>query len=226
MPQAWEQAIIVFLEQLFHSIGWFGVVVIMALESANIPIPSEVTMPLAGWLLVQARGGQWWQALLLGGLWGAVGCTLGASISYWVGYFGGRPLVERFGRFIMVHPNDISRAERWYTRWGNLTAFFSRMLPIVRTFIAFPAGVLRVPFWRFTLLGFIGSYIWCSLLALGGFYFGANWEELRAIMRPFDIPIAIIILVGMGYYVYRHVTHGMRRHDNTSSTEPEATPAE
>jgi membrane protein DedA with SNARE-associated domain len=102
------------------------------------------------------------------------------------------------------------------------------MLPIVRTFIAFPAGVLRVPFWRFTVLGFVGSFIWCGLLALGGFYFGANWEELRAIMRPFDIPIAVVILIGMGYYIYRHVTHGMRRHSSAAaaSPEPEITPAE
>lgn len=225
MPHAWEEAIIVFLTNLFRTIDWAGVVVIMALESANIPIPSEVTMPLAGWLLVQDQGGTAVEAGLLGGLWGAVGCTLGATISYWVGYYGGRPLVDRFGKFIMVHPDDIAKAEGWYTRWGNWTAFLSRMLPIVRTFIAFPAGVLRVPFWRFTSLGFAGSFIWCGLLALGGYFFGANWEELRAIMRPFDIPIAIVILGGLGYYVYRHVTHGMRRH-NHASVEVDAAPVE
>lgn len=213
MPHAWEQAIIEFLTQLFHVMDWWGVFVIMALESANIPIPSEVTMPLAGWLLVEDRGGTWLQAMLLGGLVGALGCTAGGIANYWIGYYGGRPFVERFGKYIMVHPDDIARAEKWYTRWGNWTAFISRMLPIVRTFISFPAGVLRVPFWNYTILGFVGSFLWCGLLALGGYYFGANWEELRAIMRPFDIPIAIVILGGLGYYVYRHVTHGMRRHN-------------
>jgi membrane protein DedA with SNARE-associated domain len=160
MPHAWEEAIILFLTNLFGQIGWAGVVAIMALESANIPIPSEVTMPLAGWLLVQKVGGTWLQAFLTGGFMGALGCTIGATISYWVGYFGGRPLVMRYGKYIMIHPDDISRAESFYTRWGDWTAFFSRMLPIVRTFIAFPAGVLKVPFWRFTVLGFIGSFIW------------------------------------------------------------------
>jgi membrane protein DedA with SNARE-associated domain len=221
MPHAWEEAIIIFLTNLFHTIDWGGVVVIMALESANIPIPSEVTMPLAGWLLVQDRGGSLIQAALLGGLFGATGCSLGASISYWLGHWGGRPLVERYGKYIMVHTDDIARAEKWYERWGDWTAFLSRMLPIVRTFIAFPAGVMRVPFWRFTILGFIGSFLWCGALAVGGYAFGANWEELRAIMRPFDIPIAIVILAGLAFYVYRHVTHGMRRHDASAESTVE-----
>jgi membrane protein DedA with SNARE-associated domain len=217
MPHAWEEAIIHFLTNLFHMMDWAGVVVIMALESANIPIPSEVTMPLSGWLLVQERGGTWIEAFLLGGFMGALGCTIGATISYWAGYFGGRPLIDRFGKYIMVNHDDITKAESWYTRWGNWTAFLSRMLPIVRTFIAFPAGVLKVPFWRFTVLGFIGSFIWCGLLAVGGFFTGENWVELRAIMRPFDIPIAIIIVAGLAFYVYRHVTHGMRPHNPTET---------
>ncbi len=218
MPHAWEEAIIVFLTNLFHVIDWGGVVVIMALESANIPIPSEVTMPLAGWLLVQDRGGSLIQAALLGGLFGAVGCTVGSAASYWLGHWGGRPLVERYGKYIMVHTDDIAKAEKWYERWGDWTAFLSRMLPIVRTFISFPAGVMRVPFWRFMTLGFIGSFLWCGALAVGGYVFGANWEELRAIMRPFDIPIAIVILAGLAFYVYRHVTHGMRRHEASTET--------
>jgi len=212
MPHAWEEAIILWLTNLFQTIDWFGVILIMALESANIPIPSEVTMPLSGWLLVQARGGSWLDAVLHGGLWGALGCTLGSVISYALGYWGGRPLVERYGKYIMINTDDLERADKWFSRWGDWTAFLSRLLPIVRTFISFPAGVVRMRFWSFTLLTFVGSFIWCGLLALGGYYFGANWEELRAIMRPFDIPIAIVIVAGLAYYVYRHVTHGMRKH--------------
>jgi membrane protein DedA with SNARE-associated domain len=211
MPHAWEQAIVVFLQNLFQTIDWAGVVVIMALESANIPIPSEVTMPLAGWLLVQDRGGTWWEAVLLGGLWGAVGCTVGSVVNYALGYYGGRPLVEKYGKYIMINRGDLERADRWFARWGDWTAFLSRLLPIVRTFISFPAGVARIRFWSFTVLTFVGSFIWCGALALGGWAFGANWEELRAIMRPFDIPIAIVLLAGFAYYVYRHVTHGLKR---------------
>jgi len=203
--EALEQQLVGFLTNLFQTIDWFGVVVIMALESANIPIPSEVTMPLSGWMLVQAQGGTAWDAFLLGGLWGAVGCTLGSVISYALGAWGGRPLVERYGRYIMVDEEDLAKADRWFARWGDWAVLLSRLLPIVRTFISFPAGVVRMNFPRFVVYSFAGSVVWCGLLALGGFHFGEHWEELRALMRPFDIPIAIVILLLVGLYVWRHV---------------------
>ncbi|MFN2292723.1 MAG: DedA family protein [Anaerolineae bacterium] len=209
--EALEHQLVEFLSNLFQTIGWFGVVVIMALESANIPIPSEVTMPLSGWMLIQAKGLSAWHALWQGGLWGAVGCTVGSVVSYALGAWGGRPLVERYGKYILVHEEDLEKADQWFARWGDWAAFLSRLLPIVRTFISFPAGVVRMNFPRFTIYSFVGSFIWCSLLALGGYYFGEHWEELRAIMRPFDIPIAIVILAGVAYYVYRHVRKG-RKH--------------
>jgi membrane protein DedA with SNARE-associated domain len=203
--EALEHQLVDFLMNLFQSIGWFGVVVIMALESANIPIPSEVTMPLAGWMLVQAKALSAWQALMLGGFWGAVGCTLGSIVSYALGAWGGRPLVKRYGKYILVSEEDLEKADRWFARWGDWASFISRLLPIVRTFISFPAGVVRMNFPRFTIYSFIGSFIWCGLLALGGFYFGEHWEQLRAIMRPFDIPIAIVIVAAFAYYVYHHI---------------------
>jgi membrane protein DedA with SNARE-associated domain len=206
-----EQQLVAFLTHLLQTIGWFGVVVIMAFESCNIPIPSEVTMPLAGWMLVQARALPPWQAVLLGGLWGAVGCTLGSVVSYALGVWGGRPLVERYGKYILVGEDDLQKADRWFARWGDWAAFISRLLPIVRTFISFPAGVVRMNFPRFTLFSFVGSFFWCGLLALGGYYFGQHWEELRDMMRPFDIPIAIAIVAAFAYYVYRHVRKGGSR---------------
>jgi membrane protein DedA with SNARE-associated domain len=209
--EALEHQLVAFLMNLFQTIGWFGVVVIMVLESANIPIPSEVTIPLAGWMLIQAKGLSAWHALLLGGRWGAVGCTLGSVISYALGAWGGRPLVERYGRYIMIHEEDLAKADRWFSRWGDWAAFISRLLPIVRTFISFPAGVVRMNFPRFALFSFIGSFIWCGLLALGGYYLGEHWEELRVIMRPFDIPIAIVIAAALIYYVYRHVRRNRER---------------
>jgi membrane protein DedA with SNARE-associated domain len=220
MPHAWEEAIIVFLTDLFNTMGWGGVFGIMALESANIPIPSEVTMPLAGWLLVQKNGGTLLQAILLGGWWGGFGCAVGSIVNYAVGYYGGRPLVEKYGKYIMINPDDIERADKWFARWGNWTSFISRLLPIVRTFISFPAGVMRIKFWPFAILSFVGSFIWCGALAAGGWFFGDHWEELRAIMRPFDIPIAIVLVAGFVYYVYRHVTHGMR-HAGKSAAQAE-----
>jgi membrane protein DedA with SNARE-associated domain len=208
--EAIEHQIVAFLTNVLQTIGWPGVVAIMTLESANIPIPSEVTMPLAGWMLVQARGLSALQAVWLGGLYGAIGCTLGSMLNYALGAYGGRPLLRRYGKWILVSEEDLERADKWFGRYGDWAAFISRLLPIVRTFISFPAGVTKMNFGRFTVLSFVGSFIWCGLLAWGGYVFGANWEQLRAAMRPFDIPIAIAILAGLGYYVYRHVRKGKK----------------
>lgn len=213
MPIWLEEQIVTFLTNLFQSMGWGGVVGIMALESANIPIPSEVTMPLSGWLLVQAVGGSALTAVWLGGLWGAVGCTLGSLLSYALGAWGGRPLLNRYGKYLMINQHDLEVADRWFERWGDWTAFLSRLLPIVRTFISFPAGVTRTRLVPFTILSFVGSFIWCAGLAYGGYFFGSRWEELRAIMRPFDIPIAIVIFGGLVYYIVHHVRRGQRRQE-------------
>jgi membrane protein DedA with SNARE-associated domain len=210
MPIGLEQQIVSILSHLFQSIGWGGVVGIMILESANIPIPSEVTMPLAGWLLVQARGGSALAAALHGGLWGAVGCTIGSLLSYGLGAWGGRPLLDRYGKYLMISHHDLEVADGWFARWGDWTAFLSRLLPIVRTFISFPAGVAKTGLARFSTLTFVGSFLWCAALAYGGYVFGSRWEELRAIMRPFDIPIAIVLVAGLVYYVVHHVRRGSR----------------
>jgi len=218
MPVWLEQEIVRILTDLFQTMGWGGVVGIMALESANIPIPSEVTMPLSGWLLVQARGGSAWEAILLGGWWGGVGCTLGSWVSYEIGARGGRPFLDRFGRYLMINPHDLVNADRWFSRWGAWTAFIARLLPIIRTFISFPAGVSHVPRNRFLVLSFLGSFIWCGALAYGGYVFGARWEELRSWMRPFDIPIALVIVLGLGFYLVHHIRRGIRRPSGGSPT--------
>jgi len=171
--EAFEHQLVEFLHSLFDTIGWTGVVVIMALESANIPIPSEVTMPLAGWMLTNS----YLDALLHGGFYGALGCTIGSVISYGLGAYGGRPLVERWGRYILVSEEDLEKADGWFARWGDWASFISRLLPIVRTFISFPAGMMRTNFTRFTIFSFVGSFIWCGLLAVGGHAFGQNWDS-------------------------------------------------
>lgn len=219
MPLWLEHQIVEFLTQLFNSMGWLGVVGIMALESANIPIPSEVTMPLSGWLLVQARGGSIIEAIALGGLWGAVGCTVGSVLSYALGAWGGRPLLHRYGKYLMIHPHDLDIADRWFARWGEWTAFLSRLLPIVRTFISFPAGVARTRLIPFTIYTFLGSFLWCGGLAYGGYVFGARWEELRILMRPFDIPIAAVLLAGFVYYIVHHIRRGRRSSPEPTSSE-------
>ena len=207
MPQGLENQIISTLTSIIQNLGWLGIVVIMALESANIPIPSEVTMPLAGWLLVEARGGTAIQAILVGGILGALGCLIGSVINYGIGAYGGRPFVERYGKYILISTKDIARADKWFARWGDWASFISRLLPVVRTFISFPAGMVRVNFWRFVVFTFLGSFIWCAILAYAGFVTGEHWEEIRRVMRPFDYPIIAIILIGLAYYIYRHIRH-------------------
>lgn len=203
--QAIEHQIVEILSHILNTIGWPGVVVVMALESANIPIPSEVTMPLAGWMLALEHGMSQWEAAFWGGFYGALGCTIGSLLSYALGAYGGRPFLEKYGKYLLIHPSDLEKADRWFARWGDWAAFISRLLPIIRTFISFPAGVARMRLSTFTVYTFIGSFIWTAGLAYGGWHFGSRWEELRALMRPFDIPIAIAIVVGIAWYIYHHV---------------------
>lgn len=213
-----EEQIVLFLENLLQSIGWAGIVVAMAIESACIPLPSEVTMPLAGWMLIQARGLSLWHTLWAG-FYGGLGCTIGSVATYWVGALGGRPILEKYGRYVLISQHDIELADRWFNRYGEYTAFFSRLLPIVRTFISLPLGMARMNFGKFTLLTFIGSFIWSGALAGAGFLFGEHWREVRELMRPFDIPIAIILLALVALFFYRHVKRA--REEVTATPEEE-----
>lgn len=219
MEEFIAQHIVPFLQNLFNTIGWPGVVFIMALESANIPIPSEITMPLAGWLLIP-DGATWYQAFLIGGFFGALGCLIGSIVSYGLGYWGGRPLVERYGKYILVSKKDIENFDRWFQRWGQLGNFVARLLPIVRTFVSFPAGVFRVPFVPFSILTFVGSFIWCGALALVGFYLGDHWERILGIMGPLKYPVVIVIVAALVYYIWHHLRRGID-HDSPA-VAPEA----
>jgi membrane protein DedA with SNARE-associated domain len=207
---AFEEQVVLFLQNLFNAVGWAGVVAAMAIESACVPLPSEVTMPLAGWMLIQAKALSAWH-VLWAGWWGGLGCTIGSVATYWVGALGGRPLVERYGRYVLISRHDIERADHWFAKYGELTAFFSRLLPVVRTFISLPAGMARMNFAKFTLFTFIGSFLWCAALAAAGYYMGQHWRQVREVMRPFDIPILVILLGLFAWYARRHVQKGRVR---------------
>jgi membrane protein DedA with SNARE-associated domain len=176
----------------------------MAIESAAIPLPSELIMPLAGWKLIEAKG-HGWEWVILAGFFGAVGNTIGSWIAYYAGLYGGRPFAEKYGKYILVSRHDLDLADRFFAKYGNWAIFTSRLLPVVRTFISVPAGISRVPIWQFTVYTFTGAFIWSVGLAYGGYKLGENWESLREKMRPIDYPIAIIILIALVWYVYRHV---------------------
>lgn len=199
-----EQALLDFITGTYNAIGWPGVIVMMAIESAAIPLPSELIMPLAGWKLIadKSRGWEW---VVLAGLFGAIGNTIGSWVAYYIGLWGGRPAAERYGKYVLVSRHDLDLADRFFDRWGNLAIFTSRLLPVVRTFISVPAGISRMPIWQFTVYTFAGAFIWSTGLAAGGYKLGENYERLREWMRPLDYPIAAIIVLLVVWYVYRHV---------------------
>ena len=174
----------------------------MAVESAAIPFPSEIIMPLAGWILVKDKGlGEEW--LLLAAFYGALGNTIGSLIAYYAGAWGGRPLLLRYGRYVLITPRELDTADRWFQRYGERAVFISRLLPVVRTFISVPAGVARMNVVRFTALTFIGSFPWSLGLAWGGFLLGEHWDRLTDYFRPVAIPIAVALLLLAALYFYR-----------------------
>lgn len=202
--QAIEKVILDFIQGVYTAIGWPGVLALMALESALIPIPSEVIMPFAAWFLIADKGlGVEWVFLLA--FVGAAGNLLGSLIAYWLGAVGGRPLLERYGRFILISQHDIDRADRWFARHGEGTVFFSRLMPVVRTFISLPAGIAKMGPMRFSIFTLLGAYPFCLALAFGGYKLGEHWERVREVMRPFDIPIIIVLVVLVAWYIWRHV---------------------
>ena len=184
------------------ALGYLGVLLLMAIESACIPLPSEVIMPFSGYLVSQGE-------LTLPGvtLAGALGCVLGSLVAYHVGLWGGRPLVQRYGRYILVSPHDLELADRWFTRHGDITIFIGRLLPVVRTFIAFPAGVARMPLLKFVAYTFVGSLIWCAGLAWVGLRLGEHWDTLGAWFHRFDALILALILIAAAGWVWRHLRH-------------------
>lgn len=180
--------------------GYWGVVLLMAIESANIPLPSEIIMPFAGFLVAEGQLNLWWV-----GTAGAFGCLVGSIFSYWLGAWGGRPLVEKYGKYILISHHDLNLADKWFQKHGEITVFVGRLLPVVRTFISFPAGIARMNFFRFSLYSFLGSWPWCVFLAWLGVKLGENWESLRKYFHGFDWAILALIVLGIIWYVRRHL---------------------
>jgi len=178
----------------------------MAIESACIPLPSELIMPLAGWMLVKEQS-QPAIYTLVAGAYGALGCVIGSVIAYGVGMWGGRPLLEKYGKYILVSNHDLDLADRWFEKRGDWIIFGSRLLPVVRTFISLPAGIARMHFVKFVIYTFLGSFIWCAGLAYGGYRLGEHWEQIRTVMRPFDPLIGALIIALIAFYIYRHLRH-------------------
>lgn len=186
-------------------LGYGGIVLLMAIESACIPLPSEIIMPFSGYLVSTGEMDLW-----LVGLAGAVGCVLGSIVAYYAGAWGGRPFIEKYGKYILISHHDLDLADRWFRRHGDITIFIGRLLPVIRTFIAFPAGVARMNLWRFNLYTFVGSYIWSLGLAWIGMKLGEHWNTLGVYFHRFDAGIGVILLIAVVWYVRRHLQHMKR----------------
>lgn len=198
---------IVFLEFItlvYTLIGWPGVVFLMAIETVAVPLPSEIVMLLAGWLLIQDKGGSVW-LVPLAGFYGALGSLLGSLVFYWASLHGGRRILSRYGKYVLVSVDELDKAEVWFAKYGEQAVFIGRLLPVVRSFISIPAGLARMNLWRFSLYTFAGSFIWSLGLAYAGFMLGENWKDLRAVTQPFDIPILLILAAGVAWLLARRI---------------------
>ena len=194
-----DEIVIPFLETLYGAVGYLGVMLAMAIESAMIPLPSELILPFAGFLVsdpsqLEPITGQPWSFWIVVVV-GTIGNTLGSLVAYALGAYGGRPFLERYGKYVLIRPHEIEIADRFFARWGTQTVFFSRLLPIVRTFISFPAGVARMDLRKFIVYSTAGAFLWSILLVWAGVQLGANWVEIRAMLQPFDLAIAIGVVV-------------------------------
>jgi membrane protein DedA with SNARE-associated domain len=205
----------VFIVATISRLGYTGIVLLMAIESACIPLPSEIIMPFSGYLVYTGRFNLW-----LVGIAGAFGCVVGSLAAYWAGMHGGRPLIEKYGRYVLISRHDLDLADRWFDRFGEIIVFASRLLPVIRTFIAFPAGVARMNLKKFVIYTFAGSLPWCVGLAYVGQRLGKEWDTnptLKTLFHRFDFVIGIVIVLAAAWWIRRHIKHV--RNDSRKSGE-------
>jgi len=201
-----DQIVIPFLNSLYGAVGYLGVLVAMAIESAMIPLPSELILPYAGFLVsdpsqLEPLTGRPWEFLLVV-VFATIGNTLGSLVAYAIGAYGGRPFLERWGKYLLIRPHEIELADRFFARHGNATVFIGRLLPIIRTFISFPAGVARMPLVPFIVYSTAGAFLWSALLVWAGTVLGANWVDIRHMLQPFDLAIAVMVVLAVAGFIW------------------------
>jgi membrane protein DedA with SNARE-associated domain len=202
------EVLAVFTTGAISAMGYGGVVLLMGIESACIPLPSEIIMPFAGYLVYQGRFTLHGAALA-----GAIGCVVGSIPAYYLGQFGGRPIIERYGRYVLLSHRELDFADKVFQRWGQWVVLVGRLLPIIRTFIAFPAGVSRMPMGKFIVYTFIGSYPWCLALAWAGAKLGEKWHtdpRLKALYHRFELAIVVAFVAVAVWFVWTKVREARR----------------
>jgi membrane protein DedA with SNARE-associated domain len=188
-----------FIIWVINELGYVGVGLMMCIESCNIPLPSEIIMPFSGFLVSQGKMNLWWA-----GVAGSLGGTIGSQIGYAIGYFGGRPFVEKYGKYFFITHHELDLADRWIARWGSSIAFTSRLLPVIRTFISTPLGIVKAPFWQFSIYTFVGSLPWCWFLAYIGKVLGDNWRTVGKYFHRADI-LVLIVVAGCALAILAHL---------------------
>ena len=185
---------------LIQNLGYAGIFLLMTLESALLPIPSEVTMPFAGFL---AQGGylNFWIVVFVG----ALGNLVGSLIAYAIGFYLEESivlgLVKKYGKFVLISEHEYTRAVSWFAKYGNPITFVSRLLPAVRTFISLPAGLAEMNIWKFSIYTFVGSFVWSTFLTWIGFYLGTKWNSWEPYFRKFQIVIVVVLVLGILWYI-------------------------
>jgi membrane protein DedA with SNARE-associated domain len=212
-----DTIVIPFLNGLYGAVGYVGVTLAMAIDSAMVPLPSELILPYAGFLvsdptkLEPLTHGPWsfWIVVVAA----TIGNTLGSLVSYFIGAWGGRPFLQHWGRYLLIREHELDLADRFFARYGPATAFLSRLLPLVRTFISFPAGVARMPLGTFIAYSTAGAFLWSILLVWAGVQLGARWEDIRHALQPFDLLIAIVVVGLIVVFIWWRLGRpGWRRH--------------
>ncbi len=188
-----------FVVTMISKFGYTGILITMAIESACIPLPSEIIMPFSGYLVSTGQFSMFGVTMA-----GAIGNVLGSLVAYYAGVWGGRPFVERYGPYFLVSRRDLEMADRWFLKYGEAAVLISRMLPVVRTFISLPAGIVRMNVPKFVLFSFIGSVPWCYLLAYIGLKLGEHWDGLREYFHHLDVVIGVVLVLGFGYFLWSH----------------------
>ena len=190
-----------FIEKTITVMGPFGISLLMAIESCNVPLPSEAILPFAGYLITIGKIDN----IHVASIFGAIGCVIGSVPSYYLGYYGGRSFFEKYGKYMLVSKKDLEDADKWVDKYGDWAFFFCRMLPVIRTFISLPAGILKARKRTFFVLTFLGSLIWSYILVWVGIKMGENFEALKSIWHKFDVIIILLCFILGIIYVYRHV---------------------
>ena len=195
------ETLIYFIQGTIKEFGVWGISLLMAIESCNIPLPSEAILPFAGYLVSVGEISN----IHIASVFGAIGCLIGSIPSYYLGYFGGREFIEKYGKYFLISRKDLETADKWVEKYGDWAFFLCRMLPVVRTFISLPAGILKAKKRTFFTLTFLGSLIWSYVLVFVGIKMGENFETLKSVWHKFDAIILSIITVLGIIYVYKHI---------------------